>query len=88
VEDHPWAHAGEWGDHRPDMKSRWNADRDLGWEALRLEKVVEVKTTQHSSRRLRHPAHVVRWRDDKRPEDCTLDQLKVIAAAELSAVLS
>jgi ATP-dependent DNA ligase len=87
-EDHPWAHAGEWGDHRPDMRSRWNADRDLSWVALRLEKVVEVRTTQHSSRRLRHPAHVVRWRTDKRPRDCTLDQMKVTPAAELSAVLS
>ncbi len=85
--DHPWASFGEWGEHRPDMKSRWNAERDLAWEPLRLERVVEVKTTQHSSRRLRHPAHVLRWRDDKRPEDCTLDQLKVIPAAELSAIL-
>jgi ATP-dependent DNA ligase len=86
--EHPWAHG--WGEeeHRPDLRSRWNADRDLAWVPLRLERVVEVKTTQHSGRRLRHPAKVVRWRDDKRPRDCTLDQLRVVPAAELSDVLT
>jgi ATP-dependent DNA ligase len=86
--DHPWARDWGEGEHRPDMRSRWNADRDLAWVPLRLERVVEVKTTQHSSRRLRHPAKVLRWRDDKRPRDCTLDQLRVIPAAELSSVLT
>jgi ATP-dependent DNA ligase len=69
------------------MKSRWNADRDLSFVALRPERVVEVSTTQHSARRLRHPAKVVRWRDDKRPEDCTVDQLAITPAPELGELL-
>ena len=86
--DHPWA---EWQaedadtvQRRPDMKSRWNAGRSLKWEPLRLERVAEVKTTQHSSRRLRHPAKLLRWRTDKPPQACTLDQLQVTTAPELS----
>lgn len=83
--EHPWA---SWGaqDRRPDLKSRWNGDKDLAWEPIVLGPVVEVSTTQHSDRRLRHPAKVVRWRDDKRPEDCRLDQLRVVPAAELSGL--
>lgn len=88
---HPWASwaaaegAGEAG-RRPDMRSRWNADRDLAWESVRLERVVEISSTQHTARRLRHPAKVVRWRIDKAPADCLLDQLEVAAAPELSAL--
>lgn len=84
---HRWA---RWGDEerRPDRVSRWNADKDLRWEPVRLGPVVEVSTTQHSGHRLRHPGKVVRWRDDKRPEDCRLDQLRVVPAAELQALFS
>ena len=86
LDDHPWAewhHEGETGEHRPETKSRWAAGRSLAWEPVRLERVVEVKTTQHSPRRLRHPAKYLRWRLDKRPQDCTMDQLRVTAAPEL-----
>lgn len=81
--DHPWASWGE-GEHRPEAKSRWAQGRSLAWEPLRLERVVEVKSTQHSSRRLRHPAKFLRWRPDKAPEDCRTDQLRVTPAPELS----
>jgi ATP-dependent DNA ligase len=85
--EHPWA---KWGEHerRPDLRSRWNAERDLAWVPVRLEKVVEVSTTQHSSSRLRHPAKVVRWRDDKPVRDCTLDQLRVTPAPELAELFA
>lgn len=83
--DHPWVtHDGE--AHRPDVRSRWAADRSLAFEAIRLERAVEVKTTQHGSRRLRHPAKFLRWRLDKPLEECTLDQLQVAPAPELSTV--
>jgi ATP-dependent DNA ligase len=81
--DHPWAAWGE-REHRPDLHSRWNADKDLAWVPVALGPVVEVSTTQHSGHRLRHPAKVVRWRDDKRPADCTLEQLRVVPAGELA----
>jgi ATP-dependent DNA ligase len=82
----PWA---KWGDveHRPDAsQSRWSAGKDLSWEPIRLEKVAEVRTTQHSDRRLRHPAQFLRWRDDKKPADCKIEQMKVVPAAELESI--
>jgi ATP-dependent DNA ligase len=84
--DHPWA---KWGDvaDRPDQKSRWSADKDLSWEPLRMGLVAEVHATQHDRRRLRHPAHLIRFRDDKRPEDCLLRQLDVAPPPELSTLV-
>jgi ATP-dependent DNA ligase len=81
--DHPWA---SWGaaERRPDSGSRWSGGKDLGWVPVELGWVVEVSTTQHSGHRLRHPAKVLRWRDDKAPRDCTTDQLRVVPAGLLS----
>ena len=63
---------GERGSGEP---SRWSAGRDLEWVALRPELVVEVTFDHMSNGRIRHNAKVLRWRDDKPPEACTLDQL-------------
>jgi ATP-dependent DNA ligase len=63
---------GERGSGEP---SRWTADRDLEWVALRPELVVEVVYDHVSDGRIRHGTKIVRWRDDKRPADCTIDQL-------------
>lgn len=83
--EHPWvSHEGE--EHRPDVRSRWAADRSLSFEAIRLERVVEVKTTQHSARRLRHPGKFLRWRPDKPLGECTLEQLRTDPAPELMTV--
>ena len=59
--------------------SRWNASRaaeELEWVELRPELVVEVAFDHVSNHRIRHGARVVRWREDKDPRDCTLDQLR------------
>ena len=55
--------------------SRWSAGRDLEWVALRPELVVEVTFDHVSDGRIRHGAKVQRWRDDKDPADCTVEQL-------------
>ena len=55
--------------------SRWTADRDLEWVALRPELVVEVGYDHVSDGRIRHGTKIVRWREDKRAADCTIDQL-------------
>jgi ATP-dependent DNA ligase len=55
--------------------SRWANDRDLEWVGLRPELVVEVTFDHVSGRRIRHGAKVVRWRDDKPPSECSVDQL-------------
>ncbi|MEJ7893910.1 MAG: ATP-dependent DNA ligase [Solirubrobacteraceae bacterium] len=63
---------GERGSGEP---SRWSAGRDLEWIALRPELVVEIAFDHMSNGRIRHNSKVLRWRDDKPPADCTLDQL-------------
>ncbi len=91
-ENHPWrewAQAAEDGTQRmPGAHSRWSAGKDLSWEPLRMERVCEVKYDHLQGDRFRHAAIFVRWRPDKRPEDCRYDQLEVTAAYELDKVFS
>jgi ATP-dependent DNA ligase len=64
---------GERGSAEP---SRWAADRDLEWVSLRPELVVEVSFDHVSAGRIRHGSKLLRWRDDKPPADCKLEQLE------------
>jgi ATP-dependent DNA ligase len=63
---------GERGSGEP---SRWSSDRDLEWVELRPELVVEVSYDHVSDGRIRHGTKVLRWREDKPPRECTIDQL-------------
>ena len=63
---------GEKGSGDP---SRWDANRELEWFSLRPELVVEVTYDHTSGGRIRHGSKIVRWRDDKAPRDCKIDQL-------------
>jgi ATP-dependent DNA ligase len=56
--------------------SRWNNERELEWVELRPELVVEVTFDHVSNDRIRHGTKVTRWRDDKDPRDCRVDQLE------------
>jgi ATP-dependent DNA ligase len=64
---------GERGSGEP---SRWSSGRDLEWVALRPELVVEVTYDHVSDGRIRHGTKVLRWRDDKLPAECRLEQLE------------
>ncbi len=64
---------GERGSGEP---SRWTQGRDLEWVSLRPELVVEVTFDHTSSGRIRHGTKVQRWREDKDPRECTVDQLE------------
>ena len=91
IDDHPWrewaeAMAQEGTTRMPGGMSRWNAQKDLSWEPVRAERVVEVRYEHVLSGRFRHTARFVRWRDDKPPSECTYDQLEAVAPAELSAI--
>lgn len=63
---------GERGSGEP---SRWSAGRDLDWVQLRPELVVEVSFDHVSAGRIRHGARLLRWRQDKDPRSCAIDQL-------------
>lgn len=56
--------------------SRWKPDEDLVWEGLRPELVVEIAFDHVTGRRIRHGAKVLRWREDKAPAECTMDELR------------
>jgi ATP-dependent DNA ligase len=64
--------SGERGSADP---SRWSAGKDLQWVGLRPELVVEIDFDHVSAGRIRHGAKLRRWRDDKDPRECTVDQL-------------
>ena len=63
---------GEVGSGDP---SRWDSDRELEWREVRPELVVEITYDHTSGGRIRHGSKIVRWRDDKKPSECGLDQL-------------
>jgi ATP-dependent DNA ligase len=67
----PYA-SGETGSADP---SRWSAERDLEWVGLRPELVIEVSFDHVSAGRIRHGSKILRWREDKQPTDCKLEQL-------------
>ena len=88
-ENHPWKEWADWqdaGQRVPGGGSRWNRGKDLSWEPLRPERVVEVAFDHMQGTRFRHAAHFVRWRPDKKPEDCRYDQLEVTPPFELERV--
>ena len=95
LDGHPWrqwAEAQEAADEephrRPGMASRWSQGKDLTWEPLRPELVLEVAYDHMQGTRFRHTAQFRRWRSDKRPRDCTFDQLEVVPPHELAAIFA
>ncbi len=72
----------------PGGDSRWSAGKDLSWEPLRIERVCEVKYDHLQGPRFRHATIFLRWRPDKRTEDCRYDQLEVTPPFELEKVFA
>jgi ATP-dependent DNA ligase len=72
----------------PGGPSRWSTERSGDWEPLRPELVVEVRYDHVTGNRFRHGTKFLRWRPDKAPEQCRMDQLEREAPpAELFAAL-
>jgi ATP-dependent DNA ligase len=95
LKGHPWEvwgammeEADAMGQRRPGMGNRWNVGKDMAWVPLRPELVVEVAYDHMQGSRFRHTAQFRRWRSDKRPRDCTFDQLEVVPPEELSAIFA
>ena len=93
LEGHPWREWAEWSEagatqRIPGGKSRWSQGKDLSWQPLRVELVVEVAYDHMQGTRFRHTAQFRRWRDDKKPADCTFAQLEVVAPHELAQIFA
>jgi ATP-dependent DNA ligase len=90
LKHHPWKNwadndvSGNVDEHRmPGGKGRWSQGKNLAWEPLRPELVVEVAYEHMQSGRFRHMAHFRRWRKDRKPSSCTYAQLEVVPPEEL-----
>ncbi len=90
---HPWREwataeqpPGASGSRVPGVQSRWNRGKDLSWEPLRVERVVEVAYDHLQGDRFRHATQLVRWRPDRQPGDCRYDQLEATAPFELAEI--
>lgn len=92
AEQHPWR---EWADamanaegRMPGGLNRWNADKDMSWEPLRIELVAEVRYEHVQAGRFRHGGRLVRFRPDRTPASCTYAQLDEVAPAELTELFT
>lgn len=90
LDAHPWKYWAEYAEEgikrMPGGQSRWSQGKDLSWEPLRPELVVEVAYDHMQGDRFRHTAQFRRWRPEKKPADCTYDQLEVVPPQELAAI--
>jgi ATP-dependent DNA ligase len=59
----------------PGGPSRWSTERSGEWEPVDPKVVVEVTYDHFTGGRFRHGTKIVRWRKDKAPQQCKLDQL-------------
>ncbi len=55
--------------------SRWKNEKELEWIELRPDLVVEVTYDHTSGGRIRHGTKILRWREDKPPQECKLEQM-------------
>jgi ATP-dependent DNA ligase len=59
----------------PGGPSRWSTERSGEWEPLEPRLVVEVSYDHFTGDRFRHATRFLRWRPDKAPRQCTLEQV-------------
>ena len=60
----------------PGGPSRWSTERSAEWEPVDPKIVVEVTYDHFTGGRFRHGTKIVRWRNDKPPQKCTLGQIE------------
>jgi ATP-dependent DNA ligase len=60
----------------PGGPSRWSTERTGEWEPVAPKLVVEVQYDHFSGNRFRHGTKLLRWRPEKRPEDCKVTQVR------------
>jgi ATP-dependent DNA ligase len=60
----------------PGGPSRWSTERSGEWEPVAPKIVVEVAYDHFTGGRFRHGTRFLRWRPDKAPRQCTMDQVE------------
>ena len=67
----------------PGGPSRWSTERSTEWVPLKPKLVVEVEFDHFTGGRFRHGTRLVRWRPDKKPAQCTTEQIERIPTPSL-----
>jgi ATP-dependent DNA ligase len=84
LSEHPWRHGfGLEGGSLGRLKGvagRWTPDLQLDWIPIRPIAVCEVSYDHLDALRFRHPARLVRWRPDRDPLSCTVEQFGLARA--------
>jgi len=96
TENHPWGEWAQWaaagslasGQRMPGGQSRWNATKDMTFEPIRPDLVVEAAYEHLQGTRLRHTARFRRFRADRDPRSCTYDQLDIAVPMELASIFA
>jgi len=60
----------------PGGPSRWSTKRSSEWQAVKPKYVVEVSYDHFTGGRFRHGTSILRWRPDKKPSQCTFEQVR------------
>jgi ATP-dependent DNA ligase len=60
----------------PGGPSRWSTERSAAWKPLKPKLVAEVCFDHVTDSRFRHGTRFMRWRPDKAPDQCTMEQLQ------------
>ena len=69
-------------------RSRFSSAKDVSYVPVRPERVVEVAFDQLEGMRFRHAVTFLRWRPDREPESCRIDQVDRAPAYDLAEVLT
>ena len=72
---------------KPGGPSRWSSKRSSEWQPLKPKLVVEVCYDHFSGGRFRHGTRLLRWRPDKAPKQCTIEQVAGQKQADLMRLL-
>jgi ATP-dependent DNA ligase len=67
----------------PGGPSRWSTKRSSEWQPLKPKLVVEVEYDHFTGDRFRHGTHLLHWRPDKAPRQCTFEQVRASRGASL-----
>ena len=70
----------------PGGPSRWSTERTGEWEPLAPKLVVEVQYDHFSGGRFRHGTGFLRWRPDKEPRQCTIEQVEQEGRAAMKLI--
>ncbi len=69
--------------HAPGGVSRWSTKRSMEWQPLKPELVVEVSYDHFTGGRFRHGTRLLRWRPEKKPKQCRMEQVAAVGTKTL-----